>query len=64
MIGLEKYKNDKLKELENIDINRATNDIWHTINKCKYCKYHISKFCVKEDYCWEGIYKYLEEEIV
>ena len=47
-------------------LNKAVEEISLTVHKCKYCKYHKQKVCVRgvtENYiCMDGIREYLEQE--
>ena len=62
MTGLERWKEDEKKRIEEADIRVASNSIWYRIDKCKYCKYHVNKMCIKDRACVEGIIGYLESE--
>ena len=68
MKNLDKYKQDRIKEIEKMKLNKAIEEISLTVHKCKYCKYHKRKVCIRgvtENYiCMDGIREYLEKESV
>ena len=68
MTGLEKWKKDEMGKIEKADLRVALNSIWYRIDKCKYCKYHINKECIKGMKaramdCLDGMTEYLEGEV-
>ena len=58
--GLEKWKEDRTSEITKTNIDQATNEIYHLVYKCKYCKYHNGKDCLRDNASWEGIHSYLK----
>ena len=67
MTGLEKYKEDRIKELKEMKLTKAVEEISLTVFKCKYCIHHKNKTCERIQYissftCRDGIREYLEKE--
>ena len=64
MKNLDKYKKEQTKKIEKLTLTKAVEEIVLTVNKCKYCKYHKQKVCLRgttETYiCMEGIKEYLK----
>lgn len=71
MTGLEKWEEEERAYIEKVikgGKHRVAVEIYANMWKCKYCKYHKNKGCLKgkdleASVCLEGITEYLESEV-